>query len=87
MTIGLLFVAMAVAALLWPGAKKPLFPSLPSLEDVVEQPSHATPSYQDAIHSLAHVRLRLLMTDHLTDDTRKAVAQITQALVDGSDQT
>lgn len=44
------------------------------------------PNYQTAIANLAAVRLRLLRTDCLGDDQKKAIDVLTLALVDGSDQ-
>lgn len=43
------------------------------------------PSYQSAIANLATVRLRLRLTERLGDEQKKAVDQLTLALVDGSD--
>jgi hypothetical protein len=42
-------------------------------------------SYQSAIASLADVRLRLLKTDRLDGEQKKAMDVLTLALVDGSD--
>jgi len=44
------------------------------------------PSYQDAIANLATVRLRLLSTDGLQDEQKKAIDTLTLALVSGSDR-
>ncbi len=44
------------------------------------------PSYQDAIAHLATVRLRLLGTEKLGDEQKKAIDTLTLALVDGSDR-
>lgn len=44
------------------------------------------PGYQTAIANLASVRLRLLATNCLEDDQKKAIDVLTLALVDGSDQ-
>lgn len=46
----------------------------------------AKPGYQTAISNLASVRLRLLATNCLEDDQKKAIDVLTLALVDGSDQ-
>jgi len=46
----------------------------------------ASPDYRGAIANLASVRLRLLRTDCLGDDQKKAIDVLTLALVDGSDQ-
>jgi hypothetical protein len=44
------------------------------------------PSYQAAIANLALVRLRLNLTDTLTDPEKKAIDALTLALVAGSDK-
>lgn len=44
------------------------------------------PGYQSAIESLASVRLRLLKTECLGDEQKKAVDTLTLALVSGSDK-
>lgn len=50
-------------------------------------PSKPTgPSYQAAIANLALVRLRLNLTDTLTEPERKAIDALTLALVAGSDK-
>ena len=76
----------AVAVLFWPAHKVtadylPKF-SLPKATEPVRE----TVSYEAAIHDLAHMRLRLIATDHLDDTVRTAIDTITLALVAGSDQ-
>ena len=76
----------AVAVLFWPSHKVtadylPKF-SLPKATEPVRE----TVSYEAAIHDLAHMRLRLIATDHLDDAVRTAIDTITLALVAGSDQ-
>ena len=76
----------AVAVLFWPAHKVtadylPKF-SLPKATEPVRE----TVSYEAAIHDLAHMRLRLIATDHLDDAVRTAIDTITLALVAGSDQ-
>lgn len=44
------------------------------------------PTYQQAIDSLASVRLRLRSTDCLGDDQKAAINALTLALVEGSDK-
>lgn len=46
----------------------------------------STPSYQQAIANLALVRLRLNLTDTLTEPEKKAIDALTLALVAGSDK-
>jgi len=58
----------------------------PALGPVPAPPPHLTPTYQSAIADLAHVRLRLLQTDHLAEPERKAIDTLTLALVAGSDK-
>lgn len=78
----------AVAVAVWPDASKILryfkaddrIPAPKPLDQAV------APNYQSAIANLAAVRLRLLRTDCLGDDQKKAIDVLTLALVDGSDQ-
>jgi hypothetical protein len=46
----------------------------------------SSPSYQAAIANLALVRLRLNLTETLTDPEKKAIDALTLALVAGSDK-
>jgi hypothetical protein len=76
----------AVAVLFWPSHKTtadylPKF-SLPKASEPVRE----TVSYEAAIHDLAHMRLRLIATDHLDEDVKAAIDTITLALVAGSDK-
>jgi hypothetical protein len=76
----------AVAVLFWPSRKVtadylPKF-SLPK----ASEPVRDTVSYEAAIHDLAHMRLRLIATDHLDEDVKAAIDTITLALVAGSDK-
>jgi len=76
----------AVAVLFWPSHKVaadylPKF-SLPKATEPVRE----TVSYEAAIHDLAHMRLRLIATDHLDEAVRASIDTITLALVAGSDQ-
>jgi len=85
-------IVAAVAVLFWPSHKVtadylPKF-SLPKASEPVRatEPVRETVSYEAAIHDLAHMRLRLIATDHLDDAVRTAIDTITLALVAGSDQ-
>ena len=76
----------AVAVLFWPSHKVtadylPKF-SLPKATEPVRE----TVSYEAAIHDLAHMRLRLIATDHLDEAVKAAIDTITLALVAGSDK-
>lgn len=51
-----------------------------------KNPSDESPSYTQAIDSLASVRLRLRNTACLNDDQKSAINVLTLALVDGSDK-
>ena len=62
-------------ALKMPGKPGPLSPA-----------RQTPPSYQDAIANLALVRLRLNLTETLTDPEKKAIDALTLALVAGSDK-
>jgi hypothetical protein len=44
------------------------------------------PTYQEAIANLALVRARLLATENLADEQKKAIDALTLALVAGSDK-
>lgn len=67
--------AVAVVVGLWPQLK--LIPKvIPS----------SGPTYQEAIANLALVRARMLATDTLGDEQRKAIDTLTLALVAGSDK-
>lgn len=46
----------------------------------------AVPAFEESVSHLAHVRSRLVQTDLLSDDTRKAIDVLTLALVAGSDK-
>lgn len=76
----------AVAVLFWPAHKVAAGDYLPkfSLPKATE-PVRETVSYEAAIHDLAHMRLRLIATDHLDDAVRASIDTITLALVAGSD--
>jgi len=77
----------AVAVLFWPSHKVAAGDYLPkfSLPKATE-PVRETVSYEAAIHDLAHMRLRLIATDHLDEAVRASIDTITLALVAGSDQ-
>ena len=60
-----------------------LWPQLKSIPSVV--PS-GKPTYQAAIANLAFVRRRLLLTEMLGDEQKKAIDTLTLALVGGSDK-
>lgn len=74
--------ALAVAA----------WPQIVSFVGRVLEPSDVQPepqggvSYQDAIENLAVVRVRLLKTELLGDEQKKAIDVLTLALVSGSDK-
>lgn len=90
---------VAVAVAFWPqiaawlkslmpagggGTPSPAKPVAPKPVEPVVVVSDS-PSYQEAIAHLASVRLRLLRTDRLDEERKKAIDTITLALVDGSD--
>jgi hypothetical protein len=62
---------------LWQGV--PVVPPPKPLEEAI------APPYQEAIASLVTVRTRLVVTERLADDQKKAIDTLTLALVDGSD--
>jgi hypothetical protein len=76
-------VALAIALVLWPAQKEKNDSPLPFDIEAVQQ---SAPTYQSSHVALAHVRLRLLQTEHLGDDERKAIEVLTLALVAGSDK-
>lgn len=78
-----LVIAIALAVLLWPAAKQAKESPLPF---DLEASKQGAPTYQSAHIALAHVRLRLLQTEHLQDPERKAIESLTLALVAGSDK-
>lgn len=71
----------AVALVAWPLLKK-----APGLLSALARRQPAGPTYQAAIGYLAQVRLRLVATEQLSDDQKKAIDVLTLALVDGSDK-
>lgn len=80
-----LLLAAAAALFLWPRSRP-----VPVGELRVPPPVDATTgrsrlTYQAALLSLADVRLRLVQTQQLTDETRSAIDRLTLALVTGSD--
>jgi hypothetical protein len=79
----------AVAVAVWPEASKMLAWAMSDDKNVpAPKPLSVAvaPNYQTAIANLAAVRLRLLRTECLGDDQKKAIDVLTLALVDGSDQ-
>jgi hypothetical protein len=60
--------------------------ALPALPGIMAWLTPKAPSYEQAILRLADVRSRLVATQALGDDQRKAIDVLTLALVDGSDQ-
>lgn len=75
---------MTLAALLAAAAAICLWPKFPA-GGIRLKAAKPSPTYEDAIHSLANVRLRLLSTEQLSEAQRAAVDAITLALVNGSD--
>ncbi len=75
---------MTLAALLAAAAAICLWPKFPA-GGIRLKAAKALPTYEDAIHSLANVRLRLLSTEQLSEAQRAAVDTITLAIVNGSD--
>ena len=75
---------MTLAALLAAAAAICLWPKFPA-GGIRLKAAKPSPTYEDAIHSLANVRLRLLSTEQLSEAQRAAVDTITLALVNGSD--
>jgi hypothetical protein len=59
--------------------------ALPVLPGIMAWLTPKAPSYEQAILRLAEVRHRLVATQALGDDQRKAIDVLTLALVDGSD--
>lgn len=55
------------------------------LQWLLSRPAKSVPTYRDAIAHLADVRSRLVATQALGDDQKKAIDILTLALVDGSD--
>lgn len=76
-------IAVALAVYLWPSPKERSDSPLPFDLEAAPQ---AAPTYQSSHIALAHVRLRLLQTEHLGDDQKKAIEALTLALVAGSDK-
>lgn len=85
-------VAAAAAVLLWPQIKFAatwLAVAASSLlrRDVEPiRPATIAPNFRDAVAHLAQVRLRLLTTEALGDEQKKAIETLTLALVAGSDK-
>lgn len=80
--------AAAVAVAAWPQIRDAVTHMLsddPNVPPPKPLDQAVSPNYQMAISHLAAVRLRLLHTDHLEDDQKKAIDILTLALVDGSD--
>lgn len=86
--IGYLQVAAAAVAVLvafWPNVRDVLASvSWEQQQQQTTRPSAA--SYRDAIYYLAEVRRRLVATQTLDDERRKAIDSLTLALVEGSDK-
>lgn len=78
-----LLIAVALAIYFWPTPKEVHDSPLPF---DIEASRQATPSYQSSHIALAHVRLRLLQSEHLGEPEKKAIEVLTLALVAGSDK-
>lgn len=61
-------------------------PVSPPVRPVAPDEPAAWPSYHDALLALSAVRARLVATDTLGDDQKRAVEVLTLALVQGGDQ-
>lgn len=74
--------ASAVIIAAWPAIKSAagVVPSLPC------QSGKSGVSYQDAMENMAVVRSRLVKTDSLGEEQKKAIDVLTLALVSGSDK-
>ena len=75
---------MTLAALLAAAAAIALWQKFPA-GGIRLKAAKPLPTYEDAIHSLANVRLRLLSTEQLSEAQRAAVDTITLALGNGRD--
>lgn len=83
--IGVIVAAAAVAA--WPqiaSVVKSL--ALGGIRLPSRAPAASSVSYEKAIRDIAEVRFRLVDTDLLTDEAKKAIDSLTLALVAGSDK-
>jgi hypothetical protein len=84
MSLVWVLVAAAAVLLLWPSTKpQPLH--IPPISPV-EPPKRREPSYVDAVVCLQTVRTRLVNTSKLEEAQAKALAALTLALSDGSEQ-
>jgi len=74
--------AAAVVVAAWPAIKNAagVVPPLPC------QSGKSGVSYQDAMENIAVVRTRLVKTDSLGEEQKKAIDVLTLALVSGSDK-
>jgi len=87
--IYLCILAVAVFLLVWPEQKQVSTVRVEPLPSVVVSPMPVpskSPSYMDAIESLAEVRHRLISTGNLDDKAISAINELTLCLVAGSDK-
>ena len=79
----ILSAVAAAGVVAWPWIKQGslFFWNAPALR---REPS--TVGYEEAIHNLALVRSRLVVTGHLEDEQKKSIDTLTLALVAGSDK-
>lgn len=82
MTYLILGIIGAAALLFGPRLARQTVPAL----GPAPSPPHLAPTYQSAISDLAHVRLRLIQTDHMDDKVKASIDALTLALVAGSDR-
>lgn len=83
--------AVAVALVLWPQIKfaatwLAVAAASAAGGDGPARPAVIGPTFTDAVAHLAKVRARLLTTDSLGDEQKKAIEVLTLALVAGSDK-
>lgn len=93
-TVQIVGLAAAAAVVLWPQlhyaatwlavAASSLLRREPGPEPA--KPAAIAPNFRDAVAHLAQVRLRLLTTEALGDEQKKAIETLTLALVAGSDK-
>ena len=86
MNLPLLLLAASAALFFWPAGKRPAVGELRVPPPMDPATGKTRPTYQSCLVALAAVRLRLVQTESLSDETREAIDRLTLALVAGSDQ-
>lgn len=85
-TLQIAGASVAAVVLLWPQIRSSAVYAYSAIRGSAVSKASAGPSFNEAVAHLAHVRARLLATESLGNDQKKAIETLTLALVAGSDK-